>query len=232
MIKLNCIAIDDEPLALKIINKYAEKIPQLNLIESCPDAVAGMSVLKNNEIDLIFLDINMPKLSGVTFFKSLRNPPMVIFTTAYPEYAIEGFELEAIDYLLKPFSFARFNTAFEKALEQKKLMQSNELKTVNHIFIKSEKKLFKVEFNDILYLEAYGDYVKVHTTQKMLLTKRKLGNVLKELPSDQFVLSHRSYIVSIRHIEFLEGNQIEIKENKIPISAGQREVVLKALNRK
>ena len=231
MKKLNCIAIDDEPLALNIIKKYVTDIPELNLITSCSDAIEGMAILKKDKIDLIFLDINMPKLSGISFLKATKNPPLVIFTTAYSEYAIEGFELEAVDYLLKPFSFERFLKAVNKAVEQFELVQTKDVKQPDHVFIKSDKRLFRVLLDDIKYLEAYGDYVKVYTRNKMLLTKQKLSVMYQELPAAQFVQIHRSYVLSIKHIEFLEGNLVQVGGNKLPISTGNRDAVFKVLNK-
>ena len=229
--KLNCIAVDDEPLALNIIKKYVHEIPGLNFLGSCGDALEGMAFIKKEKVDLIFLDINMPKLSGISFLKSTKNPPMVIFTTAYPEYAIEGFELEAIDYLLKPFSFERFLKAVNKAVDRFQLMESAKEFPKDHIYVKSDKRLYRVLFDEILYLEAYGDYVKVYTTDKMFLTKRKLSTIVKEFPAAHFLQVHRSYVISLKHIKYLEGNHVNIGENKIPVSAGHRESLLLALNK-
>ncbi len=226
---LKCIIVDDEPLAIKILEKYISKLPNVKIEATCEDALEALTIIKSKKIDLIFLDINMPKLSGISFVRALKNPPLIIFTTAYPEYAVEGFELEAVDYLLKPFSFERFLKAVEKA--EGKLTSSQEEHWVGneHIFIKSDKKLFRVLFDEILYLEAYGDYVKVHTRKKMLLTKQKLTVLAKGLPDKEFIQSHRSFIISIKAIDYIEGNSVQIAGNKLPISAGNRQKGLEAI---
>ena len=226
---IKCLAVDDEPLAIKIIEKYVAELPQLELVGKCGDALAALSYLKNNKIDLLFLDINMPKLSGISLVKSMRNPPSIIFTTAYPEFAIEGFELEAVDYLLKPFSFERFLKAVNKVEEQFNLIKNTMEKEVGHIYIKSDRKLFRVLFEEIQYLEAYGDYVKVFTKEKMLLTKQKLSALIKELPASQFLQIHRSHAISVAAIEYLEGNMVQVAGKNLPISAGYKQAVLTAL---
>lgn len=228
--KLTCIAIDDEPLAINIIKKYIAEIPVLQLVATCGNAIEAMEHLQNNKIDLIFLDINMPKISGINFMKNLTNPPMVIFTTAYADYAVEGFELSAIDYLLKPFSFDRFFKACSKAIEQYNLLPNSPKESQKYLFVKSDKKYFKIKIDTILYVEAYGDYVKIHTTDKMLLTKKKLTHIAQELPTHQFMQVHRSYIVSLQHVDYLEGNTVHISDVSIPVSATNKSAMLKAMN--
>lgn len=228
---IRCLAIDDEPLALNVIKKYVSRTSNLILIEACKDPIDALAFIKGNQVDLIFLDINMPKLSGISLIKSIKNPPLFIFTTAYPDYAVEGFELDAIDYLLKPFSYDRFCMAIKKANEQLFLIQLNESETKNHLMIKSDRKLYRVAFDDIIHLEAYGDYVKIFMSDKMILTKQKLSQMLVELPSTQFLQTHRSHIVSIKHIEFLESNQVHIAGKSLPISNGFREQVMQLLNK-
>ncbi len=223
---IKCIAIDDEPLALKIIEKYVSDLPTIEMISTFPDAISAIEFLENESVDLIFLDINMPKLSGINFVKSLTSMPHVVFTTAYPEYAVEGFELQAIDYLLKPFSFDRFIKAVKKAEEKISICAAP---PKSHLFIKSEKKYYRIEHNDILYLEAYGDYVKVFTKNKMLLTKQKLSVLEKELPSNYFMQIHRKYIVSIDAIDYVEGNALKVGKEKLPISEGCRVFVFNKL---
>lgn len=231
--KICCIAVDDEPLSLRIVEKYAAELPQLDLLATCTDAFGAMEVLRNQPVDLMFLDINMPKLSGISLLKSLDRPPLVVFTTAYPEYAVEGFELEAVDYLLKPFSLERFIKAVNRAEE--KLMahhQNPAPAAAGYLLVKSDKKLFKVDFGEILYLEAFGDYVKVFTKQKMLLTKERLATLEGALPSDTFMRVHRSFIIAVSAIEFLEGNQVKVGSTKLPVSVGLREALLKKLGGK
>lgn len=226
---IKCIVVDDEPLAVNILVKYVSQTPILKLVATCSDAMEALSVIKKENIDLVLLDINMPKLSGVSLVRALKNPPMVIFTTAYPDFAVEGYELEAIDYLLKPFSFERFQKAIEKVESKAKLINNENEYIQEHIYIKSDKKLFRVLFDDIFYLEAYGDYVKVFTRERMLLTKQKLAALTKELPKNQFIQIHRSYVISIKAIDFIEGNNVLVAKIKLPISAGQKQAVLNAI---
>ncbi|MEZ4953492.1 MAG: LytTR family DNA-binding domain-containing protein [Saprospiraceae bacterium] len=226
---IKCIVVDDEPLAVNILVNYVSQIPEIELVATCADAIEALTFIKKENIDLVLLDINMPKLSGVSLMRALKNPPMVIFTTAYPEFAIEGYELEAIDYLLKPFSFERFQTSIYKVRNKLKLHDGENMTSQEHIYIKSDKKLFRVLFDDIIYLEAYGDYVKVYTKEKMLLTKQKLAILTKELPIKQFIQIHRSYVISIKAIDFIEGNTVLVAGNKLPISVGQKQTVLDAI---
>jgi DNA-binding LytR/AlgR family response regulator len=221
--------VDDEPLSLKILEKYAADVPQLELVATCSDAFAAMEVLRKEQVDLIFLDINMPKLSGISLLKSLDRPPLVIFTTAYPEYAVEGFELEAVDYLLKPFSLERFVKAVNRAAEKISPQKENR---PGHLLVKAGKKLYKVAFDEIWYLEAYGDYVKVFTKEKMLLTKERLANLEAELPAENFLRIHRSYLISLDAIEFIEGNQVQVAGAKLPVSPTVKEDLLDRLQKR
>jgi len=227
---INCIVVDDEPLSRRVIQKYLKDLPSLNLVASCSHAFEAMEVLQEEHVDLIFLDINMPKLSGINFAKTLSNPPLIIFTTAYPEHAVEGFELEAVDYLLKPFSQERFLKAVNKArkiIENES--QEKHSKEPNYLVVKADKKLYKLNFDEILYLQAYGDYVKIFTTQKTLLTKERLSILKENLPNDRFQKIHRSYIISLEAISFLEGNQVKVGENFLPISNTYRDELLTKL---
>ncbi len=228
---INCIIVDDEPLSRRVIQKYLKDLPFLNLMASCSHAFEAMEVLQKEPIDLIFLDINMPRLSGINFAKTLSNPPLIIFTTAYPEFAVEGFELEAVDYLLKPFSQERFLKAVNKA---SKILENKQLETASNdpdfLLIKADKKLYKLKFEEILYLQAYGDYVKVFTPEKVLLTKERLSNLENNLPENRFQKIHRSYIVSMDAIQFLEGNQVKINDILLPVSSTYRAELLAKLN--
>jgi DNA-binding LytR/AlgR family response regulator len=228
---INCIIVDDEPLSRRVIQKYAKDLPSLNLIASCSHAFEAMEVIQKEHVDLIFLDINMPKLSGINFAKSLSNPPLIIFTTAYPEYAVEGFELEAVDYLLKPFSQERFLKAVNnatKVLENE--AHPKQSKEPNYIVVKADKKLYKLNLEDILYLQAYGDYVKIFTTKKTLLTKERLSILEENLPADRFQKIHRSYTISLDAISFLEGNHVKINDYLLPISNTYRAELLNKLH--
>ncbi len=226
--KLRCLIVDDEPLSVKVVQKYVEKLPQLELVAVCYNAFEAMEVLQNKEVDVLFLDINMPQLSGISLMKALPHPPAVVFITAYPEYAVEGFELEAVDYLLKPFSFERFIKAVQKVQERLNWQQNHTVNTEesDHLIIKVDKKLYRLRFPDIQYLQAYGDYVKVFATQETLLTKERLSNLEEMLPNEQFLRIHRSYIISLNAIQFIEGNQVQIGTTKLPVGQKYRESLL------
>ncbi|MFK7772978.1 MAG: LytR/AlgR family response regulator transcription factor [Saprospiraceae bacterium] len=221
---IRCMIVDDEPLSQRVIQRYLNDVPFLELVATCSHALEAMEVLKKESIQLIFLDINMPRLSGINFVKTLSNPPLIIFTTAYPEYAVEGFELEAVDYLLKPFSFERLLKATYKA--QKLIETENTSKNIsapNHFVFKSDKKLYKLDFEEVLYFQAYGDYVKIFTSKKLYVTKERLTNIEKELPKNMFFKIHRSYIIALNAVEYVEGNQVKIAEELLPISQTFRE---------
>ena len=221
---IKCVIVDDEPLSIRVLEKYLAELPQLQLVARCKNAFEAMEVLRKEAIDLIFLDINMPKLSGISFLKTLKKPPLVVFVTAYPEYAVEGFELEALDYLLKPFSFERFLKAVNRAEE--KLNPRSQGQLSSYLFVKADKKLYKVEFSTILYLQAYGDYVRIFTKEKTLLTKERLSNIETELPKTLFQKIHRSHIISLAAIQFIEGNQVQIGTTKLPIATTYKEELM------
>jgi DNA-binding LytR/AlgR family response regulator len=230
---MNCIIVDDEPLSIRILEKYVKEIPNVNLVASCENAFEAMEITKKASIDVMFLDINMPKLSGLSLVKSLSNPPLVVFTTAYPEYAVKGFELEAVDYLLKPFSLERFITAVQK-VEEKLTYQNAKItpeKTADFLIVKADKKLYKIDFQQIINLQAFGDYVKIFTERKMYLTKDKLSNIEKELPQNEFVRIHRSHIIALSKIEFIEGNLVKIGSEKLPIASTYKENLMTRLSR-
>jgi DNA-binding LytR/AlgR family response regulator len=227
--KIKCLVIDDEPLAQRVVERYAEDLPFLEIVHKCDHAMEALELLKTNEIDLIFLDINMPKLTGIEFLRTLKHQPLVIITTAYAEYAIQGYELNVLDYLMKPFSFERFVKAVQKAQE---VLRSREVpgdETGPHessegsfIFIKSSKKTFRVNFTDILYIEALGDYVKIYTTDKMIVSYQSMKNLEKLLPSKNFPRVHKSYIISMARVEMIEGNHVKIKDRRIPIGTNYK----------
>ena len=219
--KINCIIVDDEPASREILEKYIADCSELNLVDVCKNAMEANNCLNNNQIDLIFLDINMPRLSGMKFYKSIVNPPQVIFTTAYPEFAVEGFEVNAADYLLKPFPFDRFLKAVNKAVEiigNKK----KETGSTDFMLFKSDKKLYRVMVSDILYLEAVGDYVKIHLGEKFILVHDTFHNLVEQLADQQFVRVHKSFAVSLNKFDFIEGNQIIINKQSIPMGQAYR----------
>ena len=221
--------IDDEPLAQRVIERYAEDLSSLEIVYKCDHALDALELLKSNDIDLVFLDINMPKLTGIEFLRTLKHPPLVIITTAYAEYAIQGYELNVLDYLMKPFSFERFVRAVEKAQEVllSRELHGNESSKQeppdgNFIFIKSSKKTFRVNFTDILYVEALGDYVKIYTTERMIVSYQSMKNLEKLLPPKDFPRIHKSYIISMARVEMIEGNHVKIKDRQIPIGTNYK----------
>jgi DNA-binding LytR/AlgR family response regulator len=223
-----CAIIEDEPLAQNVLKKYIGDYPLLELAAVCGDAIEAQALLTGGDIQLIFLDINLPRLSGISFLKTLSHPPMVIFTTAYPEFAVEGFELDAVDYLLKPFSFERFLKAVNKALSKlgnSRLKKAGEKSVDTFIFLKADKKVYKIDFEKILYVEATGDYVKVVATDNQYLVNNTLKNLLEELPPAGFIRVHKSYIISLDKIRFVEGNYIKIADSDIPIGAAYRDAI-------
>ena len=219
--KTRCLLVDDEPLALKVLENHIESIPQLEIISSCMNAFAAMEVLKQQPVDLMFLDIQMPKLIGTSFLRTLRNPPKIIFTTAYKEYAVEAFDLDAVDYLLKPITLERLMRAVNKLnMEQMPLMAEEQkiIEQEGFAYFRSDRKMIKVKYDDILFIESMKDYVKVvRSGDKPLLVKQSISSLESMLPANQFVRVHRSFIVSIQKITAFTTHDIEIEGVEIPI---------------
>ena len=213
---INCIAIEDEPLALKKIKKYIEQVAYLNLLEGFNNALNAIGYLKNNTVDLIFLDIRMKKISGIQFLESLQNRPKVIITSAYDEYALKGYELDVADYLLKPFAFERFLKSVDKVYNQMNVLKNNT--TNNYIFVKTEYRIEKIILKDILYIQGMKDYLQIHTIDRKIMTLQTFKNLMEILPPNDFQRVHNSYIVAMSKIENIERNRIRIGENLIPIS--------------
>lgn len=224
--KLKCIAIDDEPLALEIISDYISRVPFLVLIETFDNAIQSIDYLKSNSVDLMFLDIQMESLTGTQLVKALSQKPEVIFTTAYDKYAVEGFELDAADYLLKPISFERFVKAVDKVynrLRSDKSKQHYSEVTIsnpveNFFFVKTENRLEKVFFNDILYVEGQGDYLRIICRNSKIMTLQNFKTLENILPSDNFIRVHKSYMVAVNKIENITKNRIKIGKESIPVS--------------
>ena len=221
---MKCIAVDDEPLALNLIEDFAKKIPFLNYIKSCKNAFEAIDIIQKEHIDLIFLDINMPDISGIELIKNIAHKPLVIFTTAYSEYAVQGFELSAVDYLIKPFLFERFFKAVNKAYEQYNLKNKKTISVTqeksfaeDYIFVKADYSSVKIYLKDILYLEGLKDYVKIHTKEKKILTLITMKKIEEKLPSSNFIRVHRSFIVAIDKIESIQRNRIIINSIWIPV---------------
>ena len=227
--KIKCIAIDDEPLAVKKIAGYIQKIPFLELVAECRNAFEAMEIMGKNEIQLLFIDINMPDISGMDFVKSLRERPYIVFTTAYSEYAVEGFEVEAVDYLLKPISFTNLLKAANKVKTQIDLVANNEKESkevaANHLFVKSAYKLIRVEFATIKYIESQHEYIRIHLlNNEFVTTKMSLKSIAEALPGNQFVRVHRSFIVNLNAVSMIERSRIIFdKNNYIPVSDQYRE---------
>ena len=215
------IIVDDETAAHDNINDYASNLSYLSFQKSCYNAFEALEYLNKHSIDLIFLDINMPKLSGLEFLKTLSNQPKIIITTAYEEFALEGYELNIEDYLLKPFNFSRFVKSVSKvsdALENKSIsIQNSENNEDTKIFIKEDKKYYQIKLNDILFIEAYGNYVKINMVDRIIVSHQTLTSFTHNLPENQFIRVHKSFIISIDKIELIEGNRIFIQDHKIPI---------------
>ncbi len=226
--EIKALIIDDEPLARNVIREYAKRIPELKIVGECEDAICAHTFLHENVVDLLFLDINMPKMSGIDFIKTLKNPPLVIFTTAYSEFALDSYEINAIDYLKKPFSFERFCKALFRAEELISLKQTahkteSSEKQSDFIFIKSDKKAIKIKISDIVYIEGLGDYIKIFMTDKKLVTNLSMKKIENLLPPDQFYRIHKSFIISLDKIESIEGNLVKINNAKIPVGNSYRQ---------
>src|SRR3569833_743519 len=223
--KISCIITDDEPFARKGLQGYVEKIDFLDLKGSCEDALQLSNMLQQQPADLLFLDIQMPHITGVEFLRALRNPPKVIFTTAYPQYAIDGFELDVMDYLLKPIPYERFLKAAWKARDYFALREQP-ANTAPYIFVKANGKLEKIAFADILFLEAMENYVAIYLEGKKIVTHSTIKSMLEKLPSNQFIQTHKSYVVAIDKIRTIEGNTLHVQSYKVPMSKYLREEVL------
>lgn len=232
---IKCLVIDDEPVARKGIAGYVEQTPFLELFATCKSALEANEILQEEAIDLLFLDIEMPDLTGIEFMRSLNDPPSVIFTTAYRDYATEGFELDALDYLVKPISFQRFLKAANKARNHFEAQQSQPLtksdsgEVLDHFFIKSDGQYIKIKLDEVLFFESDRDYIFIHTEKKRYMTLLSLKQLEKDLPTDQFIRVHRSFIIAIKRVDLLEGNQVKIGDRKIPISRGLQEGVFNKL---
>ena len=225
---IKCILTDDEPFARKGLQGYIEKIDFLELKGVCENAVELNSLLKQQAVDLLFLDIEMPYITGIDFLKSLSDPPKIIFTTAYEKYAVQGFELEVLDYLLKPISFERFLKAANKAFDFFQLQKSMAA-AQDYIFVKADNKLEKINFTDILFAEAMENYVAIHTKDKKIITHLTLKMLQEKLPAQQFIQPHKSYIIAIDKINAIEGNILHTGKFQVPISKYQKEEVMEKI---
>ena len=235
---IRCLAIDDEMLALDLIEDNIKKVPFLELVQKCKSAIEAMEVLRTQPIDLIFLDIQMPDISGIQMLRSLNNKPLVIFTTAYSKYATDGFDLDVIDYLLKPYAFERFLKAVNKVheymdLRERTASHSNVrdvLASPNFLFVKADYKLYKINLKDILYVEGLKDYVKIYASDKPIVTQISMKALEEKLPSQDFIRVHRSFIVAFSKIDFIQKHMLTIGKKEIPISEHYRDQLFNIIN--
>jgi DNA-binding LytR/AlgR family response regulator len=226
-----CIIVDDEPLARELLVSYVDQLPGLDCVAVCQSALQAFSVLHEQQVDLMLLDIQMPGITGLNFLKSLKNPPAVIFTTAYMDYAVEAFELEAVDYLLKPITFERFIKAMQKVSPKKEGAIETSLKPAEYpyLFLKVNKRLIKINHEDIIYAEGLGDYIKVYTAAQSYVTYLTMNKLESLLPGQQFARIHRSTIINLGHIQYVEGNFVRINSNDLPIGLTYKDGLVQKL---
>ena len=228
---IRCIIVDDEPVAREILENHLQKINRVNIVGSCKSAVEAFNMISNNSVDLIFLDINMPEISGLSFAKSINKNIKIIFTTAYREYAIDGFDLQAVDYLLKPISFNRLLQAVNKYFNENEAVELYQSKTIepeiaDSIFVRSDRKMIRISFSDILFIESLADYLKIYVNDKYVITRETISNIESKLPQKMFVRIHRSFIVAVNQINSYTNELVEIGKKQIPISRSYRKSVL------
>lgn len=219
---IKCIIIEDEPLAQDLLKQFVSDHPDLELLGAFDNPMESIPIIESQKIDLILLDINLPKVSGINFYKSLNKQPLVIFTTAYAEYAVEGFEIEATDYLVKPFPFERFLKAISRVKE--KLLEKPD-ETDKVLMIKADKKIFRIPYNQLHYIESLRDFVKIHTDSGAIICSETLRGLSETLPGGIFLRIHKSYIINLNKVDFLEGNQVSINQKKLPIGQAYRESI-------
>jgi two-component system LytT family response regulator len=222
--KLKCVVVDDEPMAREIIETYIAKTPNLELVASCKNAAEVILFAQENEVDLFFLDINMPEISGLSLAKIIHKKAQIIFTTAYRKYAIDGFNLNVVDYLLKPIGFDRFLQAVQKVLVSEVAENNNDF-----MFVRSDRKMVKIDFNVILYIESLSDYLKIFTKEKTIVIRETISSLEEKLPSKKFIRIHRSFIVSFKSISSYTNEFIEVNQKALPISRSYKESVLQKL---
>jgi len=230
---LRCLVVDDEPFSIEIIQNYIDKVPGLVLEEKCLNAIEALHFMHEHPVDLLFLDINMPEVSGIQMLSSLVDAPLVVFTTAYPGYAIEGFNLDAVDYLLKPFGFERFMKAVNKVYNRINERQGikNKSEETDFIMIRADKRDYKINLSNIQFIQAKGDYLKITSSERSYLTHKTMQHMVQLLPDHRFLRIHKSYIVSIDRIKYIEGNQVFIGNESLPVGKVYREDLMKTLSK-
>lgn len=232
---ISCLIVDDEAIARDIIASHVSKIESINIIATCDSAINAFKYINTQKIDLIFLDINMPDISGIAFAKSINKNIKVIFTTAYRDYAVEGFELQAVDYLLKPISFERLlksvNTYFEIYNKPEISIQNESVEKVDFLFVRSNRQMLKIDFNTIIYIESFSDYIKIHLKDSTIITRETISAIEAKLPIEQFIRIHRSFIIAIKQIASYTNEHITINNSALSISRSYKKQVLKRLEK-
>ena len=232
MTQLRCVAVDDEPLALELIRQYVTRFPQLKLVETFEDAISSAEFLRQSSIDLLFVDINMPDISGIELVRSLKERPLVIFTTAYKKFAIDGFELEAQDYLLKPIQLDRFERAVQKAVDYNRYRKSPPGDNQECLFVRSEYRMVRVELNSIEFIESLEDYLKIHLTDKsFVLTLMTMKAIMEKLPGSRFARIHRSYIVPYAKVKSVLNRKAQLPTRELPVSDSYADFIDSWMNR-
>ena len=229
---ISCIIVDDEAVAREIIATHVSKIENIKVIAQCKNAIEAFNCISNSEVDLVFLDINMPEISGIAFAKSINKSIKIIFTTAYRDYAVEGFELQAVDYLLKPIAFDRLlkavNTYFE-VYNKPEVKATPITEAHDFIFVRSDRRMLKVDFNAIVYIESYSDYIKIHTKDNTIVTRETISAIEAKLPKQQFLRIHRSYIVAVKQITAFTNEFVTVNDTSLTISRSYKSEILKKL---
>ena len=231
MKKLNCIIVDDEPLAQEVLERHIASISDLVLLKKCSNALEAFEILHTEPVDLMFLDISMPVISGIDFLRSLRKSPAVIITSAYPEFAVQGYELDVVDYLVKPVSLERFMKAVNKVIDRFNAanpISGERPARVDYMFVKADQKLIKIKFSDIEYIEGMKDYVKIFNRERMIVTLHTMKFFEANLPKE-FLRIHKSYIINLDGIKSISGNEVEIKNQKLPIGSSYKENLMKVV---
>lgn len=232
--KIRCIIVDDEPVAREVLESLLTRIDQVEVLSQCKNALEAFNVINDQRVDLIFLDINMPEISGLSFARSINKDIKIIFTTAYREYAVEGFDLRAVDYLLKPISFERLLQSINKYLDETATRKSSIPKEVvqsksDYIFVRSDRKMIKIAFEEILFIESISDYIKIHLKDKSVITRETITSIEAKLPKRDFLRTHRSFVVSLTYVDSYTNEFVEIGPRQIPVSRTYKDEVLARL---
>ena len=231
---ISCLIIDDELIAREVIETHLKKMPNIKIIACCGNAIEAFGYIRNNNIDLVFLDINMPEISGISFAKSINKNVKIIFTTAYRDYAVEGFELQAVDYLLKPVSFNRLLKAINNYFEIYSEPKNSIIENTNgndFMFVRSDRRMIKIDFDTIIYIESYSDYIKIHLANETIVTRETISAIEAKLPVKKFIRIHRSYIISINNMVSFTNEEITINKKSLPISRSYKKEVLRILEK-